>query len=256
MHKKIKVLLLTALATSSLGWDVVIAQTQSVKLPAVSNMNGWIGAFAGDTSVNDTTNQKNNGGALIVGEGGFAAPLGDHFGFQLNGWDGVVSHNNYQSVEGFVFWRNPCQGLLGPHIAYINVRHLYLTMYGLYGEAYLNDWTISLDASEVSKNNASNTYFAQAFIHWYSNPNLRFGTGYGRMKDNGALVIDAEYMPGSLSSFPGLSLFAEIGAGNQELRFGFLGLRYYFGSDPIPLINRHREDMVPPQFNLIMNEQS
>jgi len=50
---------------------------------------------------------------------------------------------------------------------------------------------------------------------------------------------------------PGLSVFADVGGGSGDLRYGFLGLRYYF-SDSKSLIRRHREDNIPPTLDLLL----
>lgn len=248
LMNKLKWPLLVASATSSFGMGAATA-AEADSLPAVANVNGWLGASGG------YMHNKVDSGPGGFGEAGLALPLTHDFALQLHASDGAAAHANVQSVDGYVFWRNPAQGLLGPHVMYTASDHIYQTLYGLHGEGYWDTWTLVGEAGGVHQNQRSGSYYAEAIVHWYAQPNLDINLGGISVDGYGAGQIGAEYQLG-LSSLPGLSVYADAGVGAQSLSYGFLGLRYYFG-DPCnpckPLIQRHREDMVPPTLDLLVH---
>src|SRR5579885_1511693 len=247
MVNKLKWPLLVASASSSIGMGAANA-ANSGSLPAVSNVNGWIDAAGGYLH-----NNIDSGGGGFV-EGGLAMPLSHDFGAQLHAFDGSVAHTNSQGLDGYIFWRNPAQGLLGPHVAYTNSDHVYQTLYGLHGEDYWKNLTFVGEAGGMHENEVGGSYYAEAIVHWYAIPNLDLNLGGIIVQGDGAGQIGAEYQLG-LASLPGLSIFADAGVGAHSLNYGFLGLRYYFGDPCDPgksLERRHREDMVPPTLDLLV----
>jgi len=242
---KLKWPLLLVSATSSLGTTAVKAAP--LTLPAVSNINGWVGA-AGDY----LHNQADSGAGGIV-EAGVATPLTHALGAQVHGYDGAAGGANLQSIDGYIFWRNPAQGLLGPHVIYSKSSNWHHTLYGAHGEDYLNRFTITGEAGGVSRSGQSNGFYAEAIVNWYAQPDWRVYGGAIMLAGDVTGEIGTEYQFG-LHSLPGLSVFADVGAGAHNLSYGFLGLRYYFGDvrEPgKPLIRRHREDMVLPTLDPI-----
>ncbi|EKD69860.1 MAG: hypothetical protein ACD_46C00712G0006 [uncultured bacterium] len=254
---KLKWPLLVASATSSLGMTAAKAALPTVanqanttsnvtSLPAVSKLNGWGGA-AGDY----LHNQRYSGlGALA--EGGVAVPLTYQSGAQLH----AVAGTNLQSIDGYIFWRNPAQGLLGPHVMYTKSSDFHDTLYGLHGESYLNSWTLTAEAggASITNGHGSGNYYAEAIVNWYAQPDWRIYAGGIVLEGNGTGQVGTEYQLG-LNSLPGLAVFADAGVGAHDLNFGFLGLRYYFG-DCKSLVRRQREDMVLPTLNPIARAPS
>ncbi len=249
---KLKWPLLIASTTSSLGISASNANMSSshmnrtnqidLTLPAVSNINGWIGA-AGDY----LHNQRGSGGGAI-GEAGIAVPLTHDFGAQLHGLDGAAGGANLQSIDGYIFWRNPAQGLLGPHVMYTKSSNFHDTLYGLHGEYYLDNWTLTGELGGASRSPNSNGGYGEAIVNWYAIPDWRVYAGAIDLAGDVTGQIGTEYQLG-LSSLPGLAVFADAGAGAHDLNYGFLGLRYYFGDVCNPcksLERRQREDMVLP----------
>lgn len=244
---KLKWPLLLASA-SSVG--MMTAEAENGTLPAVSNPNGWLGA-AGDYLHN-----KRISGAGGIVEGGLAVPLTFATGAQLHTYDGVAGNASLISVDGYVFWRNPVQGLLGPHVLYTrtnNSSSWHHTLYGLHGEGYLNNFTLVAEAGGANRSAQSNTYYAEAIVHWYPQPDWRLYVGGIVLDGNVTGQVGTEYQVG-LNSLPGLAIFADAGVGAHDLHYGFLGLRYYFGNvnqPNKPLICRQREDMVLPTLDPI-----
>lgn len=244
---KLKWPLLVASATSTLG--MTAAKANETTLPAVSNVNGWLGA-AGDYLHNQA-----GSGAGAIGEGGIAAPIGHAFGAQAHAFDGAAGGANLLSVDGYVFWRDPAQGLLGPHVMYTKSGSFHDTLYGLHGEYYLDNWTLTGEAGGASINNRGNKNggYGEAIVNWYAKADWRLYVGSIILDGDVTGQVGTEYQFG-LSSLPGLAIFADAGVGAHNLDYGFLGLRYYFGDvcDPAKsLKRRQREDMVLPTLDPI-----
>jgi hypothetical protein len=240
MLNKMKWPLLVASASSGLG----MSSAANASLPAVSDTNGWLGVSAGDFHNN---RQSGFGGGVEVG---IAQPLGQYLGAQGRGYFGSVSHDTLVSVDGYIFWRNPAQGLIGPHVMYTESDNIYETLYGMHGEAYVNNLTVVVEGGEDHQNTRKWSGYGEAIVHWYIKPNWKVDTGYLHLDKDNVGQVGTEYQLG-LSSLPGLSIFADAGAGSDSLGYGFIGLRYYFGDDK-PLMRRHREDNVLPTFDLLV----
>lgn len=250
---KLKWPLLLVSATSNLGMTAAKAesmpsmssQMNEASLPAVSNLNGWIGVGA------DYLHNQRDSNAGVFAEGGVAGPLSHDFGAQLHG----VGGTNLQSIDGYIFWRNPAQGLVGPHVMYTKSSDFHDTLYGLHGESYLDNWTLVAEAGGASITNGtgSGSYYGEAIVNWYAQPDWRVYVGGIVLSGDVTGQIGTEYQLG-LSSLPGLTVFADAGTGAHDLNYGFLGLRYYFGDvcDPCKsLERRQREDMVLPTLDPI-----
>src|SRR5579885_4642 len=158
IHRSIWPLLFAA-AIASLGGSCVHAADKSLLtdsdlslggpvksevLPAVPNINGWIGA-AGDY----LHNERGNGAGAIV-EGGIAVPFAQDIAGQLHALDGAAGGANLQSIDAYLFWRNPAKGLIGPHVMYTQSGTYHNYLYGLHGEAYLSNWTLTGEGGGVT----------------------------------------------------------------------------------------------------------
>ncbi len=238
---KMKWPLLVASASSGIG----MTSAANASLPAVSDTNGWLGVWAGDF------HDKRQSGFSGGGEAAIAQPLGHYLAGQIRTDYGSVAHDTLFSVDGYVFWRNPAQGLLGPHVMYTELDNIYQTLYGLHGEAYINNLTLVAEGGSGHQNERNWTGYGEALVHWYIRPDWKVHAGYIRLDNLNGGQIGTEYQFG-LSSLPGLSVFADAGAGSHDLYYGFLGLRYYFGNSK-PLMNRHREDNVLPTLDLLLS---
>lgn len=217
-------------------------------LPAVANMNGWIGASTG------YLNHENGSGFGITGETGFAAGLTRNFATQLKIDGGTAAHSAIISSDGYVFWRNPTLGMFGPHVTYLAGDRNYQTLYGLHVEGYIDNWTLLAEGGGMHHNDHDSAGYGQAMLHWYAQPNLDVTVGAIGVDDNGAGQIGVEYQLG-LTSLPVISVFANAGKGSEELSYVYLGLRFYFGDICNPtktLMQRHREDVVPSVQTLLI----
>jgi hypothetical protein len=217
-------------------------------LPAVANMNGWIGATAG------YLNHENGSGFGVTSEAGLAAGITRSIAAQLKIDGGTAAHSAIFSSDGYLFWRHPTLAMFGAHVTYLAGDHNYQTLYGLHVEGFLDNWTLVGEGGGMHHNDHDSTGYGQAMLHWYALPNLDFTVGAIGVDDNGAGQLGIEYQLG-LISLPVISVFANAGQGSRELSYVELGLRFYFGDvcNPTkPLIQRHREDMVPSIQNLLI----
>lgn len=246
LMKKMKWSLFIASASSTLGLTPAKANSHCVQLPAVSKFNGWLGAVGGGVHNHFV------GGAGGAGEGGFAFSLLNNLAIQAHGFDGGFAHTNIWSIDGYIFWRDPLQGMVGPHLTYTDTPGLYQTLLGLHGERYLNSLTLVGEFGARHFNtDDENSYYAEALLHWYTINNWDLNLGFINIDGNVAGQIGTEYEVG-LQSLPGLSVFADFGVGSHNLVYGLLGIRYYFGDACKSLMCRHREDNIPPTLDLVM----
>jgi hypothetical protein len=109
---KLKGSVLLVSASSNFGFAHAAIEPISPPLPAVSNLNAWVGG-SGDYLHDSLSN-----GWGGMGEAGVAAPLIPSLGVQLYGFAGTIDHQDIRSLDGYLFWRNPADGLLGPHLTY------------------------------------------------------------------------------------------------------------------------------------------
>lgn len=220
------------------------AKTTEKPLPAVAGLNMWGGA-AGDY----LHNQRTSGlGAMM--EGGITAPMTFHFGWQIH----ALAGTNLQSIDGFMFWRDPTKGMFGPHLLYTKSGDFHDDLYGLHGELYSDTFTLVAEGggTVITNGHHSNNVYYEAIIDWYALPDWKLYIG-GIVAGDGTVQVGTEYAFGT-KSLPGLSLFFDAGIGGHNLNYGFLGLHYYFGNacnNCKSLINRQREDMIPSTLNPI-----
>lgn len=216
-------------------------------LPAVSTLNSWIGG---------TGNYFHD--PLSKGWGGFgelngAIPLNHSTGAQLHGEYGSIAQHNFGSIDGYLFWRDPNQGLLGPHLEYNKFRDFEYLLYGGHAEKYYTNLTLVAEggAAHSDRNHIDdnkNTGYGELLLHWYAEPDLRLHVGAAAIDNQTIGEIGVEFQPGFLA-LPGLSVFADGGVGKHDLKYADVGIRYYFGTEK-PLVRRHREDNVLPTLDV------
>lgn len=193
------------------------------KLPAVSGVNGSVGAYVcsydGDIS----------GGAL----GSFTTPIGDAHGMQLDGMLGVNDEGKLiGQANGHLFWRDPQVGLLGLYGAYIYNRNDYDgARLGVEGEIYRDRITLS---GIGGWDFGADKPFVQSRLSYYLTDNTKIYAGYlYERRSIGA--IGAEHL---FQNSP-VAIFAEGRLGEDNYKAAFAGLRLYWrgnnsASEPDP----------------------
>lgn len=236
-------LLLTAQVFAA---DPMIEIPQTLK-PAVSGINGKLDLgyiyLDPDLNVGDF-----NGGYAI---GSLSVPLGQRFGFQIDGGYGYLSGSpsdpQIGGVGGHLFWRDPDVALLGiyGHYAALDTDSAAGTVdtwrYGVEGELYLDRFSIEAfaGADTLDGNGGSDTTFnGEALAAFYATENFRIDAGIVHQFDETLGKVGAEVMlPFGANN---TSLYASGTFGNATTVKA--GLRIYFGEAGKSLMGRHRED--------------
>ena len=198
--------------------------------PAVSKTNARLsasGIYADDNRID-----AKYGEAL---SGSVATPLGHEFGVQA---DGLVANRQARDVAGIgghLFWRDPSTGLVGLTASDTTADikgpkgHLGIARFGGEGQLYSGPFTFAAQSGYQEGHHVKNGYYGSLTGYWYADPNMRFGLGAANdpVRDTTGL-LDVEYMP-RIQGLPGMALFADGRAGDNEFAAAQFGVRFYFG---------------------------
>ena len=211
--------------------------------PAVSGVNGKLGAFGGGNDDNEAL------GAFLA----VAFPLSDLIGAQVDGMGGESGGNAFWGVGGHVFMRDPSKGLVGVYVSYTRWDTDTTSVSdpvggiadvsgevgkaGLEGELYLD--RVSLEGFAGYQFGAEEGLAAKATAAFYPTDNLRLDVNVRHLEGPGVIgYAGAEWQP-TLRPF---SVFADAGLTEDEDWFAHGGVKVYFGGAEKTLIRRHRED--------------
>ncbi|MDX1709712.1 MAG: hypothetical protein R3316_01080 [Rhodovibrionaceae bacterium] len=222
---------------------------------AVSQLNGAVDLRGGFF---ESDNQDLDGGAGFV-SGKFAVPLTDDFGFQGEAALGTIDGETAGGFGGHLFWRDPNQALIGIIAHYAAVDEAEAFRFGVEGEAYIDQITLSATAGlQEGEDGVPDGGFGSVRLGFYPQENLLLHGGGAIADDDLRGFAGFEYQIdqhlGSIE-LNGVSVFGEVTAGDNDLVAGFLGLRYYF-AEPKSLIRRHREDDPPSLLGPMITEMS
>ena len=199
---------------------------------AVSGLNGKLDASVGLT--NDETT------AAITGA--IAMPIGERYGFQLDGMAQSVDGDNTYGVAGHLFWRNPEAGLLGLYASHTMMDSgvdLDVTRAAVEGEVYWGQITLS-GLAGYEFGDVDDGFFSVVDLSYYATDDFRAYVGH-RYSQGGDMVAGGFEWQMYAESNAAPVLFVEGRAGDNDYESAMLGLRFYFG-DSKSLIRRHRED--------------
>ena len=220
--------------------------------PAVSELNGKLSAFGG---LRDQKEASQDGFGGLTGS--WSMPLGHLYGAQF---DGLFSLRDGDALSGagvHLFWRDPGQGLLGVTGSWVGwdadrKQGGYTDMFriGGEGELYFDHFTFAGQTGVQFGDNTDDGSYGRADLKYYATPNLalKLGAEYNEQVE-GLGRIGFEFQPG-YAGIPGLTLFVNASAGDDDYYKVFGGLRIYFGA-PKSLRDRHRRD--DPENRLIDN---
>lgn len=206
------------------------AYSASASLPAVSGLNGAVDIRGGAA--------KGNVVGLIAGK--VSAPILHDYGVQLDAALGDVGGNAVKGVGAHAFYRDPKTGLAGGTYSRGWYANNYYNRFGAEGEYYQGNLTYGARAG-YQNGTIHHGEYTNLDLTWYMNDNLAITPGFRNTAGQAWGRIGTEWQPQSITSVPGLTVFASTGAGNHGYAFGLVGARFYFGNDKT-LIRRHRED--------------
>jgi hypothetical protein len=213
-----------------------VSMPHQAQAQAVSDPNGKISIEGGGQG-------HDNNAALGLGQGSFTLPVGNDFGFQADGVGGLARDDAAWGVGGQFFWRDPTIGLAGVFADHVNRGGANQTRGGVEGEAYFGQFTLAGRGGFEETASDGRGGYGRLDLHWYPIDDLDLSVGaqidthetYGR--------FGVEYQFG-VHALPGLAAFADVAVFGAGVKYGLVGLRYYFGADK-SLIRRHREDDPP-----------
>jgi hypothetical protein len=218
--------------------------------PAVSEPNGKLSVFGG---VRDEDSVSSDGFGGV--EGSYSIPLDYRYGAQVDGMVGLRDGDAMFGVGGHLFWRDPSQGLLGVTGSYVGWDadngtwggYTDMARVGVEGEMYLDQLTLAAQAGVQFGQRTDDGLYGRADLKWYASPDLALKLGVSA-DDHRDFVAHAgtEFQAG-FAGIPGLTLFADAAAGDDDYYKVYAGVRIYFGT-PKSLIDRHRLD--DPESNL------
>ncbi len=206
--------------------------------PAVSALNGKISGEGGVTGADGRAS------GIGMAKGSIAAPLGQAFGFQLDGLAGTAFDAPFGGGTGHLFWRDPEVGLFGPVVSVAAGSGERLGWYGAEGEVYVRRLTLSMwagyhdvDFSGIGR--AGSGYYGGG-VTVYPTLDLAVTVGatsaFNRVNGNGTI----EFQP-DLFARRNIALYVDGEVADRSTYTVTAGIRFYFGADK-PLIRRHRED--------------
>ena len=210
-----------------------IAETR----PAVDGVNGKL-SFAGAGGDVDGYGMA----------GSVTAPLGNRFGFQLDGAAAEVNEQAYDDIPVYatgahLFWRDPSRGLLGIYGDYTHVdvgngfSFFTAAIEGaLYWGRFSIDGLVGLKGGETAETGFHN----QLHVTYYPTDNLSLRLGHSYSYGHHNFSLGSEWALGGSSGVTP-SLFA-AGLADADGHRAFVGgVKFYFGNRDKTLIQLHRE---------------
>ncbi len=218
---------------------LLMGGSAALAVDAVSGVNGKLSYSAGS--------MESDGGQNIGGS--FSLPVAEGFGFQGDGLYTNVSDRDFYGAGAHLFHRDPDLGLLGLTGGFIHEDIVRSACVGLEAERYLGQFTLALGAGVATLDYDDPVPFIDADVtdfygtmglRYYPWEDLMLAGSYTHIFDNELVLAELEYQ----TCVEGLTLFAELAAGEHDYDHALFGLRFYFGQ-PRHLKSRHRQDDPP-----------
>jgi hypothetical protein len=222
------------------------ASTAVAKDPAVSQTN---------LKVTGTGGQTQDEGAWFV-NGILTAPLGNSWGFQLEGAGAGVDDQQTLGGAAHIFTRDPESYLLGLFAAYASESEFDIdaTRVGAEAEIYLDQVSILVAAGYQFSDDIEETAFGDIELRWYVTDNFALSGGGSFDDVNSIARLSAEWQPG-FSALPGLAFRVDGAVGDDDYDSIMGGITYYFGANA-SLKDRHRrQDPNSALFGLLNSVQ-
>lgn len=213
---------------------------------AVSGVNGKLGYSAG--SMESDTGQNVSGS--------FSLPVTDGIGFQGDGLYTNVSERDFYGAGAHLFGRDPNLGLLGITGGVVHEDVVRSAHAGLEVERYLGKLTLTLGAGVATLeyddpapfiDTDVTDFYGTMGLRYYPWDDLMLAGSYTHVFDNELVLAELEYQ----TAVDGLTVFAELAAGEHDYDHALFGLRFYFGG-PKRLKARHRQDDPPNMASQIL----
>mgnify|MGYP003674096818 FL=1 len=221
------------------------AKNKSAALVAAVATLGMFNAHAEGPAVSELNAKVEGVGGFIDGEGtgigavSVAVPVVHSFGAQIDGMGGTTDGDSLVGYGAHLFWRNAEKGLLGGTVARSGRSGSFVNRYGAEGEYYLDQWTLGATGGSQT-GFLGGTWYGSLVAKYYITDNLMIDVSGQGFSDSRVGQIGLEWQPQTM--IDGLSFFAVGGAGSDDLDYGMVGVKWYFGGSDKSLKLRHRED--------------
>ena len=211
--------------------------------PAVSGVNAKISIEGGLYDDKDS----------VIALGSLSAPLGHHFGVQLDGALGELDNDALSGGGAHLFTRDPSNYLLGVYGSYHQWNSINIWRVAVEYEFYLDRFSItglagsenidipSFDSGLQTLTKDDNHFFGHIDLDFYPLDDLKIYGGYRYISEVSLGAVGVEYLLRN-SGFP-VSLFAKARFGDDDHTRITGGLRVFLGADrDKSLIIRHRTE--------------
>jgi hypothetical protein len=186
-------------------------------------------------------------------QGSLTTPLGQSYGFQLDGIVGSLDDETLGGGAVHLFTRDPSRYLFGVYGSYHSWDSIDITRLAAEAELYRGRMTLSGIAGWEDINvpgtkggltvttRDDDHFFTELDLSFYPQDNMRISGGYRYESEESLGAVEFEYMP-QWQSVP-MSIFATGNFGDDDHTRVTGGIRFYFGAERNKsLIRRHRED--------------
>jgi hypothetical protein len=210
-------------------------------LPAVAGAQSAVSKVNG--KVSGSTGSIDGDGAALF-QGTLSMPLAPGFGGKV---DGLIGPSDDGTIFGgalHLFWRNPEVGLIGVFGSHLENDDASADRVGLRGQYYLGQFTLrgafGYQFSDDDDGDDDDGILTELDLRFYPGPDIVVGAGAETAGGQFQVNLTGEIMPDFLP--PGLSLFVDGAAGEDDYEHILVGVRFYIGDDK-DLIDRDREDV-------------
>ncbi|MEM6497205.1 MAG: hypothetical protein AAF709_10810 [Pseudomonadota bacterium] len=214
-----------------------LAHTPSQSIPAVDGVNGKLsfGGVGGDVD---------GFGASASG----TVPLGDRFGFQLDGAAATINSDLHDDVPIYaagahLFWRGPNKGLIGLYgdITHVDIGNGFdFFTVAVEGALYLGRFSIDGIAGIKGGDTLETDFHNQLHFSYYPTDSLSLRLGHSYSYGYHGFSLGGEWALGGKGGVTP-SFFAVGLSDLDDHRAVVAGMKFYFGQRDKPLIRIHRE---------------
>jgi hypothetical protein len=215
--------------------------------PAVDGVNWKAHGFGGSLAKH----------SLYGGGGSVSVPLGERYGFQLDGMAGGFDGRAFAAGGAHLFWRDPSRGLIGIYGAgtyWDQFGGLQVGQIAGEGEIYFGRWTLQGIAGVESGNSRTETvgnliesysistrFFDKVNLAYYLTDDWKSFVGHRYVGGKHALALGSEFAFRINGPVMG-ALYVEARIGEDDYQGIWGGLRFYGAQKDKTLIQRHRQD--------------
>lgn len=221
---------LTSLVAGAIAVAITVPASAAETKPAIAATNGKVDVSGGSSGLEPA-------GAIA---GTVGTSIGHAYGIQFDGGAYTSESLDSAGVATHIFRRDPGSYLVGITGMVVSLHgdethRIYRT--GLETEFYFGDFTLA-PSGGYQRSFGNNTGYGAVDALYYVTEDWMLGLGISGYSDKRAAALSTEWRP--MVDQP-ISVFANVGGGNEGGGFGMVGVRYSFGMKGATLKVQHRE---------------